>query len=129
MDSFWGRIPFERKEFKCKCGCGFDAVDSELLWILVDLRNKFGVTIISGGNRCIKHNEKVQKKYVKNYVPYSSRSYHTRGMAVDAKFPKADVTKVYSYLCEKYPDKYGFILYHNRIHIDTREKMYRDKKS
>lgn len=128
MGNFWGNIPFNRSEFRCKCGCGFDVVDAELLSILVDLRAAFGTTIISGGNRCVEHNEKVQRDYNGAYIPYSSKSYHTRGMAVDAKFPRANVKTVYDYLVSKYPDRFGFILYHNRIHIDVRKGKYRSKK-
>lgn len=124
----WGSIPFSRDEFACNCGCGFNVVDCELLAVLVDLREKFGRVNITGPNRCLLHNEVVQKKYNRSYVPFSSRSYHMKGLAVDAKFPHADVKKVYTYLCDKYPSKYGFILYHNRIHIDVRPWEYREEK-
>lgn len=127
MKSIWDYIEnFSRSEFACECGCGFDTVDIELLTILIDLRNRFGVIKISGPNRCVHHNETVQKKHtVGYYVPYSSKSYHTKGMAVDAKFPESRVLDVYKYLKSTYPNKFGFILYHNRIHIDVRPTKYR----
>jgi hypothetical protein len=129
IKDFWSKVSyFNRSEFACECGCGFDAVDVELLALLIDLRYNFGPVTISGPNRCVAHNENIQKYYNPKYVPFSSKSYHTKGMAVDAKFLRADIREVYDYLVEKYVDTYGFILYYNRIHIDVRTKKYRCKK-
>ena len=29
---------FKRSEFACKCGCGFNVVDTELLDVLIDVK-------------------------------------------------------------------------------------------
>ncbi len=130
MKTIWDYIEnFKRSEFACECGCGFDTVDIELLTLLIDLRGRFGIVNITGPNRCVFHNEKVQKENTTGYyVPFSSKSYHTKGMAVDTKFPMAKVLDVYKYLKEMYPNRFGFILYHNRIHIDVRPVKYRHTK-
>ena len=55
-----------RKEFECECGCGFDTVDFELASIIQEAVDYFTwaysedvYVIITGGNRCVEHNEKV----------------------------------------------------------------------
>jgi uncharacterized protein YcbK (DUF882 family) len=57
---------FSRKEFACKCGCGMDSVDSELLDKLEALHDRLtflaGAKIrihVNSGNRCRAYNEKV----------------------------------------------------------------------
>lgn len=51
---------FKRKEFSCKCGCGLDAVDIELVNILERIRNHFNVpVIINSACRCAKHNQEI----------------------------------------------------------------------
>ncbi len=56
----WPGEYFKRSEFACKCGCGFDTVDAELLAILVNLRRHYGQPItIHSGCRCQKHNKAV----------------------------------------------------------------------
>lgn len=66
---------FNRSEFACKCGCGFMAVDIQLLDILEDLRTRFNSPmIITSACRCASHNKKVGG---------ASKSQHLNGMAVD----------------------------------------------
>ena len=130
---------FTRKEFACECGCGFDTIDFELLNILEDSRayftEKYGkVKIkITGGNRCIAHNEEIQKKYVKNYIPFSSQSQHKFAKAADHKhyykknedWIQIDPKEVYDYYDKKYTNNAGVGLYHNRVHIDSRNQKAR----
>lgn len=66
---------FSRKEFAC--GCGFTAVDVELLDVLEDARTHFGAAItIDCACRCPKHNKDVGG--VEN-------SQHVQGIAADIK--------------------------------------------
>lgn len=66
---------FSRDEFACKCGCGFDTVDAELLEILVKVRDYFGRKMtVNSGCRCESHNRKV------GGVPASQ---HLKGRAAD----------------------------------------------
>lgn len=51
---------FSRHEFACKCGCGKDTVDVELLKYLEQIRSHFDVKCtITSGNRCANHNAAV----------------------------------------------------------------------
>jgi uncharacterized protein YcbK (DUF882 family) len=66
---------FSRAEFACKCGCGFDTVDHELLEKLEVLRGRFDRTItITSGCRCPDHN---------TAVGGSDGSQHLLGRAAD----------------------------------------------
>lgn len=106
---------FSRWEFECRCGkCNCSTVDYELLNILIDLRNHFGNTVnINSAHRCKKHNKNVGGR---------SKSWHLQGMAVDVWVSNTAAEMVYAYLINKYPEKYGIILYKkNRfVHIDVR---------
>lgn len=51
---------FKRPEFACKCGCGFDTVDTVLLEALEAIRSHFASpVIITSACRCIAHNAAV----------------------------------------------------------------------
>jgi len=125
---------FRRSEYACRCGCGFDAADKELNEVHEDLREyfteKYGDSVsveITGPNRCIKHNETIQKKDNPEYVPFSSKSTHINGIASDLKVwiiwhkKQVPAGEVSDYLERRYPDKYGIGRYNNRTHIDIRE--------
>ena len=48
---------FKRSEFQCRCGCGFDTVDVDLIKYLEKIRNHFNDSVmVSSGCRCQKHN-------------------------------------------------------------------------
>ena len=58
----WNNVEhFKKSEFACKCGCGFDEVDLNLVKLLEDIREHFGEKplYISSGCRCAKHNKEV----------------------------------------------------------------------
>ena len=110
---------FSRYEFACSCGCGFEAVDVELLEVLEDLRAHFNVAVtINSGCRCDNHNKSIGG---------AKNSMHTKGIAADVVVSGADAQTVYNYLDTKYPDKYGIGLYSNpdRVHIDVRRSKAR----
>ncbi len=66
---------FSRYEFACHCGCGFDAVDPELVAALQRLRNLWDrPVLILSGCRCPKHNREVGG---------ARESLHTQGRAAD----------------------------------------------
>ena len=111
---------FTRGEFACRCGCGNDTVDYELLNVLIDLRLYFNKPVnINSAFRCIKHNTAVMGE---------KASYHLTGKAADVYVTGVNILDVYSYLTDKYVGKYGLILYKNKnfVHIDVRETEYRD---
>lgn len=113
---------FSRWEFACRCGCGFDTVDHELIIVLEDLRNHFGARVdISGPNRCPKSNAETDGA--------SENSMHMTGKAVDGMVRGVHADTVADYLEQKYRDRYGVGRYRNRTHIDVRTQKARwDKR-
>lgn len=107
---------FSRKEWECKCGCGFNTVDAELIKVLQeDVRDyyKKPVTITpNGGCRCHIHNIACGG---------SNKSQHIQGKAADIKVEGISPEVIYFYLCKKFPGKYGFGLYKTFVHVDVRE--------
>lgn len=109
---------FSRHEFACRCGCGYDTVDVELITVLEDLRDYFGEPItITGPNRCPEHNAQTPGA--------ASNSPHMRGIAADIKVRNVSPLFVAVYLESKYPDKYGIGRYNGRTHIDVRAEKAR----
>lgn len=103
---------FNREEFACKCKCGFDTVDIELLRVLERLREHFAKpVVITSGCRCDAYNKKIGG---------SSNSQHTKGRAADIVVKGVESYVVYAYLHERYPNKYGIGKYDGWCHIDTR---------
>ena len=115
---------FNRSEFACQCGCGFDAVDVALVNALEDARAHFtkkhpkkNIFIkITSGNRCLRHNIKVGG---------ATRSKHLYGMAVDFIINDVHHNQVADYLESKYPDWFGIGRYNGRTHLDSRSKPAR----
>ncbi len=69
---------FFRDEFSCKCNCGADQIDPELISKLQKLRNVYAKPmVITSGVRCCKHNSE---------IPGASKfSAHILGLACDFK--------------------------------------------
>jgi len=66
---------FDRSEFACKCGCGYDAINPGFVERLQKLRDMVGKALyINSGCRCPAHNAAC------GGVPHSS---HMRGLAAD----------------------------------------------
>ena len=57
----WNFAHFKKSEFNCKCGCGFNNINYNLVKILEDIRYHFGGNplIITSGSRCEKYNAAV----------------------------------------------------------------------
>lgn len=72
----WNFPHFNKNEFACKCGCGFDSINYNLVGLLEDIRGHFGNNplIITSGCRCAKHNA---------YVGGVQGSRHVLGKASD----------------------------------------------
>ncbi len=103
---------FKREEFACKCGCGFSAVDAELLEVIEDVRSFFdSPTSINSACRCEAHNKSVGGK---------SDSMHIKGMACDIIVKDITNERVQDYLLEKYPNSKGIGSYDNFTHVDVR---------
>ena len=111
---------FSRREFACKCGCGFDTVDVELLAVLEDLHDTFdGPVKINSGCRCREHNKREGG---------SPDSEHLTGKAADVVVDGVPAHVVHAYLISSYPGRYGIGKYHNRTHIDVRLRTARWEK-
>lgn len=103
---------FSRSEFACKCGCGFDTVDVELITVLERLRKYAGAPIvINSGCRCAKHNKAEGG---------ADGSLHLQGKAADIVVKGMKPSGVARVMNEWYPNTYGIGEYSNRVHIDVR---------
>ena len=109
---------FTRKEFECKCGCGQDSIDHELVSVLDRLRNRIRQPIIvTSGNRCASYNK---------FIGGSDRSQHIESKAADFYVSTLwSPAEVFDLLEEWYPDKYGIGLYDEWVHLDVRPKKVR----
>lgn len=108
---------FSRYEFACRCGCGFNTVDTELITILADLRIHFKQPItVNSGARCENYNM---------LIGGESSSQHLLGRAADITIKDTPPRVVQFYLLEKYTDRYGIGQYADFSHIDSRSKKAR----
>lgn len=105
---------FKVSEFKCSDGSDAVLIDSELVIILQNIRDYFGVpVIISSGYRTAEYNANVGG---------GSSSLHLYGRAADIK-----VTGVSPWNVAKYAENIGVKgvgLYNSFVHIDTRDTKY-----
>ncbi|HXK95012.1 MAG TPA: D-Ala-D-Ala carboxypeptidase family metallohydrolase [bacterium] len=66
---------FSRKEFACRCGCGFDDISMDLVQRLQRLRDRIGKPLyVNSGCRCAAHNAAVRG---------TKKSNHLTGKAAD----------------------------------------------
>ena len=108
---------FRRSEFACKCGCGFDVVDVELLKVLVMVRTFYkNKVIVVSGCRCVYHNESIKG---------ASRSQHIFGKAADIVVENQTHEAIYEFLTKCFTTKYGIGLYSTHVHIDVRSNKAR----
>jgi len=113
-----------RHEFACECGCGFDTADFDLVNALQNCVDHFTgcYVVISGPNRCATHNKTVGG---------ADNSMHQFGKAADFKLytlktrEQIDPSLVYDYLDDKYSNRCGIGIYHNRVHFDVRSEFAR----
>jgi uncharacterized protein YcbK (DUF882 family) len=101
---------FHRSELACKCGCGQNTVDGELLGYLEQIRVFFEKpVIITSGNRCSTHNRAVGG---------SPNSWHLKSRAADII-----VRGVPPNIVAEYADQIGVKgvgRYETFTHIDSR---------
>jgi len=102
---------FERSEFACQCGCGFDTADYELVQHLEKLRAHFDRPIkITSGCRCLDHNKAVGG---------APNSQHTKGRAADIQVQSVDPAIVYEAAIQVGFNGTG--CYSTFTHCDTRD--------
>lgn len=108
---------FSATEFACKCGCGFDAVNPELVTLLEEVRTHFNApVIIDSACRCEKHNRDIGGK------PHSQ---HLLGTAADIKVKGYTPALVADWLEYRHPDSHGIGRYRTFTHIDVRRDRAR----
>ena len=108
--SEWDSQYFQRKEFDCECGCGFNTVDYELIKVLEYIREHFDKpVIVNSGCRCTAHNFDVGG---------SPGSQHILGRAADIRIAGVDPQLVYELADQM--EVGGLGEYSNFTHIDTR---------
>jgi len=109
---------FWRYEFACRCGCGRDTVDAELIRVLEDIRAKLGGRRmhVNSGCRCPAHNRAEGG---------ADRSMHLYGKAADIRVDGVAADTVADCLADLYPDCYGIGRYNGRTHIDVRPNKSR----
>jgi len=108
---------FSRKEFECKCGCGFSTVDPTLVIFLQKVRNDIKrPIIILSGCRCPDYNL---------LVGGTPNSFHTQGKAADIYSPNVSFTILYL-ACEEYcPHGLGAYPEKNMVHVDFGNRVQR----
>ena len=100
---------FYRDEFSCKCGCGSDQIDPELIRKLQKLRDVYAKPmVVTSGVRCCKHN---------SGIPGASKfSAHILGLACDFKCTDSSERWELIDLAMKIFPRVG--LYDGWIHVD-----------
>ena len=106
---------FDRSEFACRCGCGLNTVDVDLLGYLVAIRAHFDRPVrISSGCRCPEHNVAVGG---------APTSQHLLGRAADISVDGTPPSVVQEY-CDQLGVR-GLGRYEAFTHIDSRSKKAR----
>lgn len=105
---------FNRSEFACECGCGFDEIALDTVYICQNLRDHFNRAVtVTSGCRCPKRNADVNG---------AVQSQHVAGTAADVVVKDVHPHDVYEYL-EAYSSQLGvggLGKYDSFTHVDTR---------
>lgn len=125
---------FSRKEFACKCGCGFDTVDIKTILALqscVDhyksTTNKTVSMTINCGCRCKKHNDSLRALFVsskgKQGEDTAPNSQHIYGRAADIMLmvdhKQVSAKEVSAYFKENFKEL-SVGTYASFTHVDSR---------
>lgn len=100
---------FKISEFACKCGCGYDGINPNLLARLEKARDEAGTPfIVTSGCRCEKHNKAVGGV---------ADSAHLKGYAADISAPPEKRHIILKALLNHFP-RVGINFVKNFIHVD-----------
>ena len=104
---------FDRIEFACNCGCGFDTVDAKTLKMIEEVRKHFKVAVfINSGCRC---------EYWNSCCGGETNSYHCRARAADIALDDVPPSKVADFLDDGPLKGWGGLgRYDTFTHVDTR---------
>ncbi len=107
---------FNRSEFACKCGCGFDNISFVLVNSLQALRDFFARPVrVTSGCRCVEHNAAVGG---------GEKSQHLHGLAADIKVDGMTAQEVYDWF-ERRGWLGGLGIYESWVHADVRQQQVR----
>ncbi len=109
---------FNRREFSCHCGCGFDSPNSKLVAGLQELRNLLGRAVtIHSACRCVQHNREVGG--VRN-------SQHVLGKAADISITGLSPPEI-ARAAERVGvfEQGGIGIYDTFVHVDVRDRRAR----
>lgn len=112
----WPTPYFTRNEFACKCGCGFNTIDYEVIIACHAIREFFDRPVkITSACRCEAHNKAVGG---------SAASQHLLGRAADIQVEGVEPRTVQNLVSEqlKMP---GLGCYETFTHIDSRNGQAR----
>lgn len=113
---------FSLKETACKCGCGANEMQQEIIDIAQAIREAVGKPLtVTSGFRCEAHNSNEGG---------SKSSYHTRGMAIDLVCPSLSSKELFD-IANRVDGVMGLIWYagQRNIHVDTRRVKIRLEKT
>jgi uncharacterized protein YcbK (DUF882 family) len=105
---------FDSAEFICKCGCGMDTVDAELIAVLERTRLHFGAPVnitVHGGCRC---------EVLNKSIGGMPKSQHLVSKAADHWVTGVTHDELQNYYLRLYTDQYGIGCYPTFTHIDVR---------
>lgn len=103
---------FSRHEFECKCGCGQNTVDAELITILEKLRSYFNEPItVNSGNRCEAYNATIGG---------AKNSQHKRSRAADITIRNTTPEMVANAAEHIVGERGGVGRYNTFTHVDSR---------
>lgn len=114
-----------RIEIACRCGCGLDTIDFQVIEAVQDMCDYFEnmrgervVLRITSGARCATHNA---------FVGGADKSQHVQSRAMDVSLKDISIEMVYQYLDNKHPTTFGIGKYDTFVHIDSRADKARWK--
>jgi len=113
----WTFRNFERDEFLCPCGCGFDDVDPLIVTTLQRLRDEVQLpVVVNSGCRCRSHNAAVKG---------APQSQHMQGKAADIKIDGMTSREIFDTLRRLYLDGelyvgYVYAINGRSVHVDVR---------
>lgn len=119
-----------RHEFACKCGCGFDIVDHDLVRVLQSTADWFYTSsdrqkvarieiIINSGCRCPEHNKNEGGSKNSRHMKGNAADFKLNYVGPDGKKKQIDPNKIAGYLDRKFPNQYGVGWYNGRTHFDA----------
>lgn len=113
---------FKCEETACKCGCGKNEMQQDIIDVAQAIREAVGKPLkVTSGYRCKEHNKKIGG---------SSTSYHLKGEGIDLVCPSLSGKELFA-VADKVEGADGLIWYEGQrnIHVDTRGTKLRLEKT